>query len=112
MKWNEISANILHDINICFIALVHVNYLVFLRRLKHGGPWLGELSLPAWRCHLLFRHLWLRKESGARRAPHSTSVRGHRRGSAKAMADWVLLDIEVGASNELPLMIRQSFKDG
>jgi hypothetical protein len=37
------SMNILHDINICFIALVDVNYLVFLRRLKHGGPGLGEL---------------------------------------------------------------------
>jgi hypothetical protein len=29
--------NILHDIDICFIAIVHMNYLVFLRRLKHDG---------------------------------------------------------------------------
>jgi hypothetical protein len=43
---------------------------------------------------------------------HSTSVRGHRRGSAKAMADRVLLNVEVGASDKLPLMTRQSFKDG
>jgi hypothetical protein len=36
--------NILGDISICFVALVYVNYLVFLRRLKHGGLWLGDLS--------------------------------------------------------------------
>jgi hypothetical protein len=30
----------------------------------------------------------------------------------KAMADRVLLDVEAGASDELPLMIKQSFKDG
>jgi hypothetical protein len=45
--------NILHDINVCFIALVYVNYLVFLRRHKHDSPWLGQFSLLAPR-----RHLW------------------------------------------------------
>jgi hypothetical protein len=35
--------NILCDISICFIALVYMDCLVFLRRLKHGGPWLNEL---------------------------------------------------------------------
>jgi hypothetical protein len=39
--------NILCDINICFIIVLYVNYLVFLLRLKHGGPWLGKLSLSA-----------------------------------------------------------------
>jgi hypothetical protein len=28
------------------------------------------------------------------------------------MADRVLLDVEAGASNRLPLVIRESFKDG
>jgi hypothetical protein len=28
------------------------------------------------------------------------------------MVDRVILDVEMGASDELPLMIRQSFKDG
>jgi hypothetical protein len=55
--------NILGDISICFVALVYVNYLVFLRRLKHGGLWLGDLSLPPWRRHLLFRHLRLRRKN-------------------------------------------------
>jgi hypothetical protein len=46
--------NILHDIGICFIALVHMHYLFFLRRLKHDGPWMGELFLPSQRRYLLF----------------------------------------------------------
>jgi hypothetical protein len=50
--------NILPDIDICFNALVHMYYLVFLRRLKHGGLWMGRLFLPTWRCHLLFWRLW------------------------------------------------------
>jgi hypothetical protein len=29
-----------------------------------------------------------------------------------AMADRVVLDVETGTSDKLPLMIRQSFKDG
>jgi hypothetical protein len=32
------SVNVLRDIGACFIAFVHMHYLVFLRRLKHGGP--------------------------------------------------------------------------
>jgi hypothetical protein len=34
------------------------------------------------------------------------------RGSAKAIADRVFLDVEAEAFDELPLLIRQSFKDG
>jgi hypothetical protein len=30
MKSNGFSVNILRDINICFVALVYVDYLVFL----------------------------------------------------------------------------------
>jgi hypothetical protein len=59
--------NILHDIGICFIALVYLDYLVFLRRLKHDGLWLGDLFLPTQRRHLPFWHLRLRRENGALR---------------------------------------------
>jgi hypothetical protein len=52
------------------------------------------------------------RKTSARRAPCFTSFRGHGRKSVKAVADLVLLDVEVGASDELPLTIRQSFKDG
>jgi hypothetical protein len=45
-------------------------------------------------------------KTGVRRALRSASVRGHGRKSAKAMADSVLLEVEIGASNELPLTIR------
>jgi hypothetical protein len=67
--------NILRDIDICFIALVYLNYLVLLRRLKHGGLWLRDLFLPTRRCHLLFRHLRLRRENGAL-SLHKTLARG------------------------------------
>jgi hypothetical protein len=30
VKWNEFSVNILRDIDVCFIALVHLYYFVFL----------------------------------------------------------------------------------
>jgi hypothetical protein len=34
-----VYVNILRDVNICFIAsFVHVNYLIFLGKLKRGGP--------------------------------------------------------------------------
>jgi hypothetical protein len=46
-----------------------------------------------------------------RRAPRSASVRGHERGSVKIKTNRVLLDVEMGASDELPVVIRQSFKD-
>jgi hypothetical protein len=43
---------------------------------------------------------------------HAWSVRGHGRKSAKVVDDSVLLEVEMEASDELPLAIRQSFKDG
>jgi hypothetical protein len=52
------------------------------------------------------------QKTGARRAQRSTSARGHRRKSMKVVANLTLLDVEVGASDKLPLTIRQSFKDG
>jgi hypothetical protein len=46
------------------------------------------------------------------RALRSASVRGRKQKSMKVMADRALIDIGAGASDELPLVIRQSFKDG
>jgi hypothetical protein len=51
------------------------------------------------------------QKTGAQRALRSTSVRGHGRKSAKVVADLALLDVEAWASDEPPLMIRQSFKN-
>jgi hypothetical protein len=45
-------------------------------------------------------------------APRSASVRGCRRKSMKVVADSLLVDVEAGASDELPLLIKQSFRDG
>jgi hypothetical protein len=60
------SMNILHDIDILFIALAHIYYLVFFRRLKHGSPWLDELFQPTQRRHLRPRreHMVLRLREG------------------------------------------------
>jgi hypothetical protein len=52
------------------------------------------------------------QKAGAQRDPHSTSARGHGRKSTKVVANLTLLDVEMGASDELPLAIRKSFKDG
>jgi hypothetical protein len=87
----------------------------------HNSAWLGKLFLPAWRHCLLSRQLQLRRENVVLRlheklvrggAPRSTSARGCGPKSVKVVANWTLLDVEMGASNELPLTIRQSFKDG
>jgi hypothetical protein len=39
-------------------------------------------------------------------------VKGHGQKSVKAMTEHALIDIGAGTSDELPLLIRQSFKDG
>jgi hypothetical protein len=52
------------------------------------------------------------RKTSARRAPRSTNARGHGRKSVKVVANLTLLVVEAGASDELPLTIRQSFKDG
>jgi hypothetical protein len=39
-------------------------------------------------------------------------VKGHGRKSVKAMTEHALIDIGAGTSDELLLLIRQSFKDG
>jgi hypothetical protein len=52
------------------------------------------------------------QRASTRRALRSASVRGRRHGSVKIKTNRVLLDVDVRASNELPLAIMQSFKDG
>jgi hypothetical protein len=61
------SVNILHDINVCLVAPVYMDYLVFLQRLKHDSPWR----------HLQARHLCPRKEEavGLREKPALDEVR-------------------------------------
>jgi hypothetical protein len=56
------SMNIPHDINVYFVAPIYMDYLVFLRRLKHGGLWLVKLSLPVERHHLWTRCFCPRKD--------------------------------------------------
>jgi hypothetical protein len=52
------------------------------------------------------------RKTGAWWAPCSTSARGRKRKFSKVVANSTLLDVEAGASDELPLVITQSFKDG
>jgi hypothetical protein len=52
------------------------------------------------------------RKTGARRVPCSASARGRGRKPATVVPSSSLLDIEARASNKLPLMIIQSFKDG
>jgi hypothetical protein len=97
-----------------------VYYLVFLQRLKHDDPWLGKLFLPAEAPPLASTALAKKRKctakasrkTGARQAPCSTSARGRGRKFAKVVYDSILLEVEMGASDELPLVIRQSFKNG
>jgi hypothetical protein len=79
------SMYILRDVNVCIIALVYMDYLVFLRRLKHGGPWLGKLSLSAQKHHLWPSHLCPRRKNkvvGLREKPALGMVR-----------DWLVLEV-------------------
>jgi hypothetical protein len=52
------------------------------------------------------------RKTGAQWAPRFASVRGRGWKSMKVVADLVLLEVEMGASDELSLTIRQFFKDG
>jgi hypothetical protein len=44
-------------------------------------------------------------------APRVAGIRGHGGKFAKAVADCLLVDVEVGALDKLPLLIKQSFRD-
>jgi hypothetical protein len=52
------------------------------------------------------------RKTGVAQAPCSASARGHERKFAKAMTDQALVDVGAGTSDELLLVLRQSFKDG
>jgi hypothetical protein len=52
------------------------------------------------------------QETSSRCGPSSASVRGRGLGSAKIKTDKVLLDVDMVASDELLLVVRQSFKNG
>jgi hypothetical protein len=52
------------------------------------------------------------RKTGTMRTPHSASVSVHGRRSMKVMANQVLIEVGAGASDKLPLIGRQSFKDG
>jgi hypothetical protein len=52
------------------------------------------------------------RKSDRARAPRFASVSGRGWKSVKAMTDQALIGVGAGTSNELPLVIRQSFKDG
>jgi hypothetical protein len=78
------------------------------------GP-VGVKALPRILAPPAKKKKWGAKDSqrtSVWRALHSTSGRGCGCGSMKAMDNRVLFDVEVGASDELPLLVRQSFKDG
>jgi hypothetical protein len=51
------------------------------------------------------------REKLALKGSRLASVRGRGRRSAKIKTNKVLLDVDAGASDELPLAIRQSFKN-
>jgi hypothetical protein len=42
------------------------------------------------------------QNTSARRVPRSTSFRGRRRGTVEAMADRVILDVEIGGLQRAP----------
>jgi hypothetical protein len=52
------------------------------------------------------------RKTGTERASRFANVRGRGRRFATVVADQVLVNVVAGASDELPLMIRHSFKDG
>jgi hypothetical protein len=52
------------------------------------------------------------KKNSTPQGPCSNSVRDRGRGSRKVKTDKVLLYVDVGTSDELPLAIIESFKDG
>jgi hypothetical protein len=84
--------NILRDINICFITLVYVYYLFFFEA-KAWWPMAGQVVLAL------------------TEVPPLVLVALTKKRKCGAKANLVLLEVEVGASDELPLTIRQSFKD-
>jgi hypothetical protein len=99
VEWDKFWVDILHDIDICFIAFVPARAEALplilappAKKGKHGS------KAP--------------RKTGTARAPCSASGTGRGQKSTKAMADQALVNVGVGTSDELPLVLRQSFKDG
>jgi hypothetical protein len=105
--------DILHDI--CFIALFYVCYLNFSLKADAWQP-IIERDVPVRMEAQPLASVPLAKKGkqgakaprkiGAERAPRFASVRGHGRRSVTAVVDQVLVSVEAGASDELPLVIR------
>jgi hypothetical protein len=109
---------IIHDINVCFIALVYMDYLVFsskaeARRLVAGQVVPAGIGVPPLALSPLSkkekRGGGASGKSSTRQGPCSAIVRGRGRGSAKIKTNRVLLDVDARASDGLPLIIKQSF---
>jgi hypothetical protein len=74
----------------------------------------AEAPPPAW------AHLCKKRKQGSgasqktntRQGPCSANVRSRGRGLMKVKTNRVLLYVDAGHSDELPLVVRQSFKDG
>jgi hypothetical protein len=52
------------------------------------------------------------RRTGVERASRSAVVKGRGRRSVTVVADQVLVNVEAGACDGLPLLTRQSYKDG
>jgi hypothetical protein len=52
------------------------------------------------------------RKTGTTRAPRSASARGRRQKFVKAMVDQALVNVGARTSDKLPLVLKQSFKDG
>jgi hypothetical protein len=116
MKWNEFFLWISFVI-LMFVLLHLFTWVVWV--FFEGGstvvvPVSVEAPPPAWAPLSKKRKRCGKALQGAitRRAPRSANVRGRGWGSTKFKTNRVLLDIEAGTSDELPLVIKQSFKDG
>jgi hypothetical protein len=82
--------------------------LIFVQRLKHSGPWTGKLFLFEEVVPLILTPPTKRKKQDAIAswALRVARIRGHRWKSTKAVVDHLLVDVEVGASDELPLLVK------
>jgi hypothetical protein len=111
--------SVLHDI--LFIALVYMCYLIFSSKAEARRPMFEQVVVvraevpPLAPVLLANEGQWgakgLRRTS-MEQASHSAVVKGHHQRSAMAVADRVFVNVEAGACDEVPLLIRQSFKDG
>jgi hypothetical protein len=114
VEWDNFWVNILRDIDICQL-------FGFCSKAEARRP-MGGRVVPS---HVEVLPLILAplakkgkrgakapRKTGVARAPRSASARGCGQKSVKAMVDQALINVGAGTSDELLLVIRQSFKDG